>query len=221
MSRVTDSIGLKFERDIKKMFPDFLYQNGNGSNLVPDFYDSDFGFWLEAKTGNRGWGVRIKDYQVEGFSDLDEPTVYLLGFHSFDDANRRLSQKTEAGRQRYLDRSFGIVDYALVSDSMIARLWNADHRIPEKTGNPYFMLKPSILNNLFLRRDFHRFGNKVNPEEFYGFDYEDYSFFNGGKWRAIIDNADSDVLDWVEEMRVFGLDAPTRCHRQEVREQLQ
>jgi len=189
MSKVSDSIGLKFERFLDGRFPD-LSDTGN-SLLVPDFYHPIHGFWLEAKVGNILWGSRIKEYQIDAFSKIKAPVVYALGVHEFHDAYKRLRQKTERGRQAYLDRHMDIPQVCFITNGFMKLLWKKEKRVSVKRGLTYCMIKNSTLNNVFLNREFKRHNQTALPESYYGFSYDDYDFFetidDGMHWRGILD----------------------------------
>jgi hypothetical protein len=194
MSKVTDSIGLKYERHLEDSLSDLICTSSNLS--VPDFYNSNLNFWIEAKVGNVLWGPRIKEYQVKGFRDLEAPVFYALGFHNFHDAGKRLIQKTERGRQSFLDKNMKILETYFISDELIEKIWDNEGRISANTGYSYCMVKKGILNNIFQNRKFKRSGVIISsPELFYGYNKEDFlveQFDTGGvflrkKDEAVVD----------------------------------
>jgi hypothetical protein len=209
MSKVTRSIGIKFERFLQSNFNELLYTGRD--NNVPDFHHPSLDFWIEAKAGNQAWGTRIKEYQIDSFKKVTQPVIYALGFHNFDYAYERLNQTTERGRQNYLDKNLGIVDVCFINENMMELLWDKEKRLNKKETITYCMIKNSTLNNLFTRRKFKRFGIESQPEKYYGFSYQDYSFLasppndngqyngNSNKWRAILDmNTDYNFADYLK-----------------------
>jgi len=171
MTKVTDSIGLNFERFIENNFSDLIKIN-NGFNK-PDFYNPNLNFWIETKIGNVGWGPRIKDYQMESFDNCDGNVIYALGFHNFDKAHKNLKQKTEAGRQKYLNKNLQILDVYFLDHDLIKKIWDKEWRISENGNTTYCMVKKSMINNILTNRNFKRNGNSVeSADKFYGYDLE-------------------------------------------------
>ena len=211
MSKVSNSIGLKFERFLGGRFPD-LIDMGNGL-LVPDFHCPDYGFWLEAKVGNILWGSRIKEYQIAVFDQIRTPVMYALGFHTFHHAHKRLTQKTERGRQAHLDRYMVIPQICFITSDFMRLLWEKEQRVSKKKELTYCMMKNSTLNNVFLNRKFKRYNQQVWPESYYNFSYADYNLVetreeNGRYWRGIFDpKKDSGFVkcDILPTLKVFLL----------------
>lgn len=202
MSKVTTSIGIKFERTLIDLFPE-LDETTREDN-VPDFFHPRHEFWLEAKTGYVEWGVRIKDYQVKSFRKLQEPLVYAIGFHNFEHSTQRLTHKTERWRQNYLDRYMDITQICFVSKELLDLIWRKEKRKSKKSSLSYCMIKPSVINNVFLNRNFKRFGELFDPEDFYGFSYSDYELSTHEKhervYRAILRKKhDQPFMDFMTE----------------------
>jgi len=209
MSKVTDGIGDWFEEFVHESYPGLTYTGDD--NNVPDFchirgIDSKSvdDFWLEAKVGNVQWGCRIKGYQIDSFDKPEKSIVYVLGMHNFDDANKRLVQLTRGGRRRYLERNAEVLQMNFITNPFMNLLYHNEKRLNAKETMRYCMIKPSVINNIFLDREFTRGAKKnedgeivtpgkiVTPESFYGFSYGDYRFFEGDqedglKVRAILD----------------------------------
>ena len=199
MSKVSDSIGEWFEQHLNRRYRDLIFMGDE--HRVPDFLHADWydeepkeNFWIEAKAGNIAWGARIKGYQVDAFHRPDKPNrsiIYALGFHDFDRAHKRLTQKTGWGRRRYLRNNANIVRLTFVTNNFMNLLYGGEKRISEKDGVVYCMLKNSTLNNVFENREFRRGGKKDEegklirmgsirtPKTYYGFDYGDYRWFEG------------------------------------------
>jgi len=176
MTIVTRSIGLKFERFLIDKFSSL--EDNTPNRKVPDFYCSKERFWIEAKAGNILWGPRLKEYQVIGYTeDLNEHVYHFLGFHNFDRAYNRLVQKTERGRQTYLDKNLDFLEIDIVNPQILKRLYLKERRINEKGSINYCTLKKSVFNNIFENREFKRSGKLFLPEGYYDFSREDYSFF--------------------------------------------
>lgn len=193
MGLVQESIGLRWEEVLKTRFPQ-LIQSDVRSDL-PDFYHPE-GFWIEAKAGNRLWGGRVKSYQFEQVSRLDEPVVYAFGMHDLDNALRRVSQKTERGRQRYLSRHLRFVEIYFVSGKLLQKVHDKEKRISRKEGLEYCMIKPSILRNILQDRAFSRFGTQIgSAEAYYGFDRSQYvRLFEGNTGLILHETEDRDAI---------------------------
>lgn len=172
MSLIQTSIGLRWERILHERYP--ALQSTVGDENVPDFYHPS-GFWIEAKAGNVLWGGRIKEYQLDQISEFERPVVYAFGMHNLNDAMRRVRQKTERGRQRYLERHMDIVETYFISSRIMERVFRMETRTSKK-GITYCMVKPSLLRNIILDREFSRMGESIqSSEDFYGFRREEYS----------------------------------------------
>ncbi len=200
MSKVTDSIGEWFEGYLARRYRDLVYTGDE--HKVPDYLhgnwyedrDPEENFWIEAKVGNIQWGCRIKGYQVDAFHRPDKPSrsiVYALGFHDFDRAHKRLTQKTGWGRRRHLRNNANVVVLTFVTNNFMNLLYGGEVRVSAKDGVVYCMMKNSTVNNVFENRQFRRGGKKDEdgrlirkgsirtPETYYGFDYGDYRWFEG------------------------------------------
>jgi len=171
MGIVQDSIGLRWERILQERYP--ALESTSGDKNVPDFYHPS-GFWIEAKAGNVLWGGRIKEYQLDQIKDFQEPVVYAFGMHNLHDAIKRLNQRTERGRQNYLERNMGIVETYFISSEIMKMVFRMEKRTSKK-GLVYCMVKPSLMRNIILDRGFSRFGSRIeSSEEYYGFSRDDY-----------------------------------------------
>jgi hypothetical protein len=203
MSKVTDSIGLKFERWVGEKFPE-LIQLGNNKD-GPDFYHPKLNFWIEAKIGNIGWGPRIKEEQINQLDKFEEPFIYTLGFHNFNDANKRLIQKTEWGRQRFLDQNLQVLNTYFIAGSLIKKIWDKESRVSKKSAETYCMVKRGIINNLTTNRSFNRNGNFIqSAEAFYGYNQDDFAIdvnIDKGNinYGIILDKEDSIIINYLKE----------------------
>ncbi len=179
MGFVQDSIGLKWERELELRYPSLERKSDNN---VPDFYHQA-GFWVEAKAGNKLWGGRVKDYQFEQEAILFEPVIYAFGMHDLDDATGLVVQTTEDDRQRFLDRNLNFVEIYLISGVIVHKINEREKRVSKKAGEVYCMVKPSLLRNILLDRNFTRFGQRINSSaKYYGFRRRDYEIgINVGK----------------------------------------
>lgn len=173
MSKVTNSIGLKFERFLEEKFSE-LISTKNDKNL-PDFYHPELNFWIEAKVGNILWGPRIKDYQVERFDNLDKPVIYALGFHNFHDAHKNLKQATEKSRQKFLDKKLLIMDVYFIENSLIKKIWEKEGRVNAKGTSSYCMIKKGVIKNIITNRTFKRHEQNIScAEAFYEYNKDDF-----------------------------------------------
>ena len=216
MSKVNDSIGKYFENFISEKYSELEYKGDD--LLCPDFCYPKYGkikFFIEAKVGNIKWGPRIKDYQIDVFEKLEEPVIYILGMHDFNNANERLVQKTEKGRMNYLKRNMKFLQICFVTNSFMNLLYEKEKRISKKEKLEYCMIKDSVLNNVFMNREFRRsksseFGEiKISPEEYYGFSYDDYQFIENKNnlfhLRGIFDpNKDKSFIDFIKRKEEFS-----------------
>jgi hypothetical protein len=174
MSKVNDSIGLKFERFIGENFPELISTCNNKDG--PDFYHPELNFWIEAKVGNILWGQRIKEEQIAQLYRFKEPVIYALGFHNFDDANKRLIQKTEWGRQRFLDNNLQVLNTYFVTSDLIKKIWKKESRVSKKEGITYCMVKKGIINNIITNRSFKRQEVPIESAEiFYNYNPNDFT----------------------------------------------
>ena len=201
------SIGLKWERELKRIFPELV--SIGEDPVVPDFYHPPTDSWIEAKTGNIRWGVRLKEYQIQGFKKFRRPVVYALGLHNFSDAMNRLFQRREADRQRFLDEHMEILKVCFVTQEMMEKLWEKERRVNQKGTIDYCTIKDGCLNNLFFGREFKRFGQTVYPESYYGFSYGDYLFLTGNqetpKFRGIFDTGkDRRLIDYLNRRGIMN-----------------
>ena len=175
MSKVTESIGLNFERFLLSNFEGMISTSSNPN--APDMYSPNEQFWIEAKCGNVLWGPRIKDYQINNFKYVGGPIVYALGYHNFDDAIKRLTHKTERGRQKCLDKNLNYLHVCFLSKEVIDSVWSLERKFSKKNSYPYCMVKRSTLNNIFLDRTFKRHGAPISSaEKYYGFSKKDFLF---------------------------------------------
>ncbi|MGY4884526.1 MAG: hypothetical protein ACP5NZ_03020 [Nanobdellota archaeon] len=203
MSKVTDSIGLKFERFIEERFPELISTCGNKDG--PDFYHPTLNFWVEAKVGNILWGQRIKEEQVHKLDDFKEPIIYALGFHNFHDANKRLIQETEWGRQRFLDKNLKVLNTYFISSDLIKKIWEKESRISQKEGITYCMVKRGIIRNLIMNRSFERDKKTVKSAEiFYGYNNENFMIRDNlnkedVKYGLILNKEHSQIINYIKE----------------------
>lgn len=215
MSKVTDSIGFKFERFVKEKFPELISIQPNQN--IPDFYNSQLNFWVEAKIGNILWGPRIKEQQINDFIEVEEPVIYALGFHNFDDAHKKLIQKTENGRQKYLDKNMNILNVYLISNNLIRKIWEKESRISQKEAVSYCMVKKGIINNLIQNRSFKR-NNEIiaSAENFYNYSENDFLirdnfFYDNINYGLILEKKNPAMINYLEKriMTPMGFEPTT------------
>ncbi|MBS3079090.1 hypothetical protein J4218_03140 [Candidatus Pacearchaeota archaeon] len=195
MGVVQNSIGLRWERILQERYP--VLQSTAGDENVPDFYHPS-GFWIEAKAGNVLWGGRIKEYQLAQIKGFQEPVVYAFGMHNLHDAIRRLNQRTELGRQRYLEKHMDIVETYFISSRIMHQVFNMEKRTSKK-GLVYCMVKPSLIRNIILDRSFTRMGESIqSAEEYYGFNRGEYSIgMNNGVGYVLYADSERKVISLV------------------------
>lgn len=200
MSKVTDSIGLNFERFLGEKFPELISTGNNQEG--PDFYHPELNFWVEAKAGNILWGQRIKEEQIAKLDRFEEPVIYALGFHNFHDANKRLIQKTEWGRQKFLDKNLQVLGTYFLSGDLIKKIWEKESRISQKGDCVYCMIKKGIVNNLITNRSFERKEKPIKSAEiFYGYNQDNFTIdvnINRDKinYGIILENKDISIINY-------------------------
>ena len=167
MSFISNSIGKRFEDIFTGDFPDFKRVESE-DNILPDFFNGSF--WIEAKVAYRDYGVRLKQVQIDNFRRLKEPVIYIVGFHNLYGTLRKLIQRTERGRQRYLERHMGMDSAYFVTDDVIRAIWNREHRLSRKKGLIYCTLKMRFLKNIIDNNSFKRNGEELVADEYYGID---------------------------------------------------
>jgi hypothetical protein len=194
---VQNSIGFRWEKILHDKFPDLMYTSGD--NNVPDFYHPS-GFWVEAKAGNIRWGGRIKQYQLDQIRDFNKPVVYAFGMHNFDNAIKRLGQKTERGRQNYLKKNMSISETYFISSDIIRGILDHDSKVSEK-GMRYCMVKPSALRNVILDRPFKRQGVRIESSaEYYGFNRDNYYIYmSSGRGCILHKDIESQIIDFLRQ----------------------
>jgi hypothetical protein len=202
MSKVTDSIGLKFERFFEERFPELISTCGNKDG--PDFYHPELKFWVETKVGNIFWGQRIKEEQISKLDRFQEPVVYSLGFHNFHDAHKRLIQNTERGRQNFLDKNLQVLDVYFISSDLIKKIWEKESRISQKEGITYCLVKKGIVNNFITNRSFKRKNiSTESAEMFYNYNKEDFTIEtnlnkNNTNYGLILNKSYAPIIDYIK-----------------------
>lgn len=163
-------IGSHFEKIVQDNFPNLKHIESKG--VLPDFFNQNKGFWIEAKTGNIGWGVRIKREQIGDFQKLNVPVAYCVGLHDFDYATERLRGRTIRGKKSYLTRNFEVLETYFVSDILMKKLWEKEKRINKKGTQEYCMIKKHVLNRVFKNKTFGL--ENIGAEEFYDYNSVDF-----------------------------------------------
>lgn len=171
MPTINDSIGNRFEEIFLSTFPGF--ERKYDLPVLPDFFGN--GFWIEAKVGNQDFGARLKEYQLVGFDGLNEPVVYAIGFHDFDNAGKRLTHPTEEGRQRFLRRHMNLVSMYFVSSQVINGIWGGESRLNKKGTIVYGLCKPRFLERVIDGGDFRRGGEILNAGTHYCINRDEFA----------------------------------------------
>jgi hypothetical protein len=175
MPTVMDSLGDRFERFLVRRFKglhqakDFL--NGNS---LPDLYNEEFRFGIEAKAGNITWGVRIKDYQVRDYGSYDVPIVYFLGMHNFHNARDRLEGLDEKYRRKILRKCIKYPEIYFFNQELIGKIWKMENTMNEKDTINYCMVKKSILKHILKNRTLERNGAGFIARDSYDYNPEEY-----------------------------------------------
>lgn len=171
MPGIGDLIGERFEDFFMEHFPGFEDRRINKRNEsnVPDFYNPQFGFWVETKVGNLLWGVRLKEYQMQSFGKFQEPVVYCLGLHNFNHAQKKLWEKCTNTRKKILQKEMGILEVYFLTQEVIRAVWNADKRLNDKSTIEYCTMKRHTIQDILLNRKCKRQGIKIeHAREYYG-----------------------------------------------------
>jgi hypothetical protein len=170
MADITGNIGRRFERYFQSHFPGFESHTNDGRN-VPDFYNRDGNFWVEAKVGNRRWGPDLKHYQRDSFGDMGRPIVFCFGLHDFDDALERLTGKSDEEMRQILGHNMRIEEIFFVTRGVVDAVLAKETRVSATTGRVYCTIKRPIIRNIFSGESFRRFGEKVDSAQiYYGYD---------------------------------------------------
>ncbi len=169
MTDISTGIGARFESCFQAYFPGFESHVDDGKH-VPDFHNSLEGFWVETKVGNKRWGPDLKHYQKDRFRDVEEPVVYCLGLHNFDDATIRLAGKTNGQIRRILKRNMKILEVYLITQDVVNAVIDRETRVSEK-GRKYCTMKRPIFRSILSGKPFKRFGEPIiSAESYYGYD---------------------------------------------------
>jgi hypothetical protein len=183
MVYVQRDIGGRFERYLQRHFPGLKSHVSDGEK-VPDFFNPQSGFWMEAKVGNIGWGVRLKRYQGENFQGIEQPVIYCLGLHNFDDARKRLKGKKESERRDILRREMNILEVYFITGEIIDAVLEQESRLNGKETIEYCMMKRHICRDIIRDRSFRRHGVLMpTAEGFYGYDRSQFDFYDLSKPR--------------------------------------
>ncbi len=159
-----DRIGLWFEQWFLNQFPDFTRSEGI---LVPDF--ENHSFLVETKAGYFEYGAYPKHYQLEAFSRLSKPVIYVLGFHH---AKGLLALKNRSTKVIHTAlSSAGLHSLYFVSDSIVRTIWEKECRTAKQDPDwKYFALRPGLLETIIDGRSFSRKGEHHTCSSWYGFD---------------------------------------------------
>lgn len=127
MSLISDAVGLIYEDRLQTLFPE-LRRTSKPNH--PDFTARTF--YLEAKAGYRDYGVRFKRYQVEQFQQLDQPTIYALGFHAFPGLMQFKSRKNRSRLVQIMITLLTFPEEYFISNQIVQALWQQERRTSSK-----------------------------------------------------------------------------------------
>ena len=167
MSNISKAVGTRFENFLQEKFPSFIRIDNEG-NILPDFYNEKFGFWIEAKSGFKDYGIRPHKYQIVNF-DFREPVIYAIGFHDLPQVMKELQGlKTLNGMIGRLNKKMNFPEVYFVTNSVIKRIWKMEKRVNEKGTIEYCVIKRRFLESIIQNNLFTRNGRVFCPEEYYG-----------------------------------------------------
>jgi len=173
MSHITHTIGWGFEQILQKEFPDF--RNRTQEGRVPDF-EHDL-FWVEAKVAldKPDYGIIPKEFQLLEYPIVtNKPLVYFCGFHNLFFPSKKIKQKTDGGRKRFVSRHMDITRVFVVSHDIMLRI-DERHRVLNTKGNiSYTGVPPSFFQRILDNGNITHLGIKkkmhshleINPQEF-------------------------------------------------------
>ena len=205
MSKISLAVGTRWEKELKSRFPNLEKLNSE-DNILPDFYNPKFNFWMEAKSACYKYGIRAKQNQVNSFNKNDE-VIYAIGFHNLYPVGKNLrGLKTTKGMINRLERISEISHIYFVTNEMLIKIFEMEKRISREKKTPYCIIKPGHLDALIKDKQFRRKGIKYFPEEYYGFSREDFLIrpINGDKPGLIIDpNKDENFIKFLESEKLL------------------
>lgn len=169
MSIISDAVGLVYEYSIQKMFPALEMTR------KPDHPDFTAGtFYIEAKAGHKENGAQIKRYQVEGFPQLDKPTVYFFGYHETRVQKIFGHRKNKARLVQNLIDSLYFPHNFAVSQKVVEAIWEQESQVNTKETIEYCRARryccTQLINGGVIMRDgkqhevYDYYG--INPAEF-------------------------------------------------------
>lgn len=166
---VSGPVGERFERYFTAHFPGFEAHTKDGDG-VPDFYNPQFGFWVEAKAGNARWGVQLHARQLN-FDKLREPVVYCMGLHSLSRIENKLNRKSSLAASKLLDEQMEFREIYFMTREVVDAVMKQETRISAETHRIYCSMKRHMFRDILRDRRFRRRGVlAASAQAFYGYD---------------------------------------------------
>ncbi|MEK6945269.1 MAG: hypothetical protein AABW63_00570 [Nanoarchaeota archaeon] len=210
MPTIQTLIGERFENIFSSAFTDFERTDKGSNGATPDFFNSEYGFWAEAKVGNKRFNAQLKEYQVKNFKSLGEPVLYVVGFHDFDNAHERLGDKSDSARRRVLAQHMNIVCLYWVSSVVVQGIYEREWRLNQKGTIKYCDLKQRFLEGIINDVSTIREGKQVNLVDYYGLRdkslvIEPLKDTNAGFQQGVILDAQLDrlAINYLEDVKVL------------------
>lgn len=201
MGGISEAIGWRLESLFLKTFQGFV--DCRKDKVVPDFYNPEFGFWVECKNGNWQWGERLKSDQGRRFERISEPIVYFLGLHTYDHARLKLAEKTPGEMRQILGRWMKVPETYIVTDDIVDAVLREESRLNKKGTIRYCMMKRSVIRHIFEDRSFQRFAEHIpSAHEYFGYDRKNFDWTSRDVPVSSVANLTGVVLRKKEDDRV-------------------
>ena len=186
MPSIHTLIGKRFESILQENYPE-LRHSGDKTNRIPDFEHHHF--YAEAKVSyhSHDYASHLKQYQIESFRRFEKtkPVLYLVGFHNFEKAMKRLSQLSHAEREKKLSEEMNIISLYVVDNSTITKIWKKRNYVCKKGHIKDCTLRESHLRQIAENSQITVDGRTYSAREYYGVPSAGYSFslpvFSGTK----------------------------------------
>jgi hypothetical protein len=177
MPSIQTLVGKRFESILQEKYPGLSYV-GDIKNRIPDFEHPLF--YAEAKVSffEHGYASHLKQYQIEGFKEFEKtkPVLYLVGFHNFENAMKRLSRLSRVEREKKLAERMNVVLLYVVDNGTITKIWKKRNYICKKGHIRDCTLRESHLRQIVENSGIVVKGGNYFAREYYGVPSSGYSF---------------------------------------------